>query len=1176
MRRFYPGGACLLLAIFYVGLIRAQTDVLTQHNDLSRTGWNNQETSLNTTNVNNNSFGLLYARPVDDQVFAQPLIVSNVTIAGAGKKNVLYVCTANNTIYAFDADDGTIGAYWQKNYTPAGYRPPNNTDMHPGLCGGFYSDFSSNIGLVGTPVIDKTSNTMYFVTKIVSTTPGVEDNHTFDNTVANEEYTYTTSGFHQFLHAVDLSTGAEKANSPVEIVDTLAGTGDGNIGGKIGFDPRRQVNRVGLVLSHGIVYVCFAAHCDWDPNHGWIVGFDATSLQLRLGWISSPNDGRGGIWMSGGAPSVDSAGNMYVATGNGRVGEDGFTDAPGVLPNVGESVVKLTPNTLDNTASALSITSFFTPYNYLIYDDADLDFGTQAMLVPNTNLLMTAVKGKFVYVLNQANLGAFNPPVDSAIQTFTLSPNEQMHSSFAYFGGAANQYVYMFSENALLQSYKIAGDTLSAPVSGSVSGPTGASGAYMSVSSNGSDPNSAILWISHAVSGCNANQQICAGILRAVRADNVTVELWNSNMAAKDNLGNFSKMNPPTIANGKVYVNTFSNQVMVYGLTTSNACSGLSNVASSATNASSSDSASSTASGTPAYAIDGNPSTAWTAAASGIGGGDTANLTVNLGASYDLCKVVVNWGSNYATAFNILGSNDGLNFTNLYTVINNTAVTNTIILASQSYRYVRMQGTSRSSTSTGYVINELQVFGQLTNSCTTPTGLGASNLTPNSATLGWQAVSGASSYTVQYKTSVVSSWVTRTTTANSLSLTALTCNTGYTYTVIANCGSGASATATGTFTTAACTGNCGPLPTRYFSADIGDIGVAGSSCLNNGIYTITGSGTDIGGSDDQFQYDFTNLTGDEYVSAEVLTQDAANALNKAGLMFRDSISNTSRFVFLGTTSAGGIVFEYRSTPGGPTTTLTMAGLASPYWIQISKSGTQYTASISPTGTSNSWTPVGTTVDLGFGSATANVGMAVTSHNNSILSTATFGNFTITDGSLPVKLLAFSATNVANQYVALAWTTQSELGSKYFDVQRSAHGLSYDSIGQVPASGTSSIAQTYTLNDNNPADGYNFYRLKIINEDGSTSYSKVVTVHFGNNELPQVYPNPAVNSFTVTAGDETIKEITLIDASGKTIEHVENTNGSAQILVNCENLAGGIYIVRITTDSHVYEQKLFKK
>ncbi|HLY70168.1 MAG TPA: T9SS type A sorting domain-containing protein, partial [Puia sp.] len=490
--------------------------------------------------------------------------------------------------------------------------------------------------------------------------------------------------------------------------------------------------------------------------------------------------------------------------------------------------------------------------------------------------------------------------------------------------------------------------------------------------------------------------------------------------------------------------------------------------------------------------------------------------------------------------------------------------------------YIRMQGVTRNSTSSGYVVNEMEVYGQLTNLCSTPASLSAGNITQNSVTLNWQAVPGATSYTVQYKTSIVTSWITRTTTATSLNLSALTCNTGYTCTVQATCASGGSALATGTFTTSTCTATCGSLPTRYFNADIGDIGVAGSSCLSNGIYTIQGSGNDIGGVGDEFQYAFTNLSGDEHAFAEVLTQDASDQADKAGIMFRDSVSNTSRFIFIGTTSSSGMVLEFRTTPGGSTTTVTISNLTAPYWVELNKSGTLYTAYISATGVANSWVRVGTTVDLGFGSATANVGMAVTSHNNSVLSTATFGNFTIDDGALPVNLISFTGSDINNQYTVLKWSTSSEIDSKYFEVQKSYDGVGFTTFAQVNASGNSSLVQNYSANDYHPETGYNFYRLKIVDNDGTVTYSKIIAVGFGNQSMPQVFPNPAGAYFTVTAGQEVMKEISVIDVSGKIIQRIINKNGSSAITVDSENLAGGIYIIMITTAEHVYQQKLCKQ
>ncbi|MGC4037047.1 MAG: discoidin domain-containing protein [Chitinophagaceae bacterium] len=1150
----------------------SQTDVLTQHNDLERTGWNKTETQLTTSNVNTSTFGLLFTRSVDDNPYAQPLIVSGVNIPGVGARNVLYVCTVNNTVYAFDADDGSVAAYWQRNYNPTGYRAAKKTEMHPSLCGGSYADFAQNIGIVGTPVIDKSTNTMYFVTKVVDNTAGVVDNHAWNN----DEYSYTTDGFYQYLHAVDISTGAEKFNGPMKITATAPGTGDGSVNGSITFDARRQFDRCGLVLSRGIVYITYAAHCDWNPSHGWVMGYDAATLQQKMVYMTTPNDGRGGIWMSGAAPAVDATdGSLFFTSGNAYDGTK-YSNSPADLVNRGESVVKLTPNKPDNTATALTITSYFTPYNYQHLNDFDADFPIQTLLIPNTNLLLTGCKDAALYLMNKDNLGGFNTTTNNVLQRLGIGTNGLMHSSFAYYGGATNKLVYQFAENTLLQAFKVNTSSLTLSASSNISGPSGSSGAYMSVSSNGTDNNSAILWITHALNGCNANQAICAGVLRAVRADNVNIELWNSSLNPADNMGNFGKMSPPTIANGKVYVTSFSNQIAVYGNKPNTGCTNP-NIALIANNSLATYSASSTATGSNvASAFDNDTTTAWTANASGTGGGNGATLTVNLGASFTVCKVAIHWGVNYAKAFNVQGSTDGTNFTTISTITGNISKDNVIPISNVNYQYIRLQGVTRLDNTAGYIVKELEVDGQATNTCAAPTGLTATNITENTAKLNWQGIPDATSYTIQYKTSLVSSWITRTTTATTINISALTCGTGYTFKVNAVCASGKGAETSATFTTSACTNNCGILPARWLSADIGDIGITGSSCLSGGIYTIKGSGNRIGGTSDQFQYAFTSFAGDFNIQTQIITQDAVAAGNKAGIMFRDSVSNTSRFVFVGTTNANGIVFEYRTTPGGATTQVTITNIKAPYWVELVKSGTQYTAYISPSGGANTWTQIGTTINGGFGNSATYAGMAVASTDNSQLSTATFRNFAVLEAPLLVKLVDFSATNMNNQYVHLKWSTSSEIDSKYFEVQRSADGLDFVSINQVTSAGNSNTLQNYSADDYQATNGLNYYRLAEISADGTISYSSVVKVLFGTRNTPQIFPNPAGPYVTITSGAEMIKDVSIFDAAGKNVERILNNNGQSVIRINTAQLAAGVYMIKITTASQTFEQKLFKK
>ncbi|HET9960472.1 MAG TPA: hypothetical protein VFQ61_38645, partial [Polyangiaceae bacterium] len=228
-------------------------NVLTRSYNNQRTGANLSETQLTPANVNSRQFGKLFQLPVDDEVYAQILYASGVSIGGA-TRNVIYVATVNNTVYAFDAD--TAGApLWQRNFNGSG-RPPRHGEVANGTaCGGNYHDFAGNIGIVGTPVINASSNTMYFVTR----------------TLESGSMIYR-------LRAVNIATGADRAGSPKQITASVAGTGDGSNGTTIAFNPMFHNQRAGLALASNAVYVAFAAYCDAPPTHGWVMGFDATSL----------------------------------------------------------------------------------------------------------------------------------------------------------------------------------------------------------------------------------------------------------------------------------------------------------------------------------------------------------------------------------------------------------------------------------------------------------------------------------------------------------------------------------------------------------------------------------------------------------------------------------------------------------------------------------------------------------------------------------------------------------------------------------------------------------------------------------------------------------------------------------------------------------------------------------
>ncbi|MEP7318293.1 MAG: hypothetical protein ABI921_06120, partial [Panacibacter sp.] len=248
-----------IACIFYAPETAAQVNVLTQHNNLKRTGWNNTEIILTQDNIANGNFGKIFTRKVDDQVYAQPLVVSNLNIAG-GLRNVVFVATVNNSVYAFDADDpATAKPLWQANLTYSGYRPPLNTDMDEG-CGGNYRNFIGNIGIVSTPVIDPATNSIYLVARSAS-----KDGKTFV----------------QYLHSLDIITGKEKANSPVYITASVPSYSEGNVNGVVTFDQKKHNQRAGLLLYDNTVFICWASHCDWGPYHGWVMGYDAKSMQQK-------------------------------------------------------------------------------------------------------------------------------------------------------------------------------------------------------------------------------------------------------------------------------------------------------------------------------------------------------------------------------------------------------------------------------------------------------------------------------------------------------------------------------------------------------------------------------------------------------------------------------------------------------------------------------------------------------------------------------------------------------------------------------------------------------------------------------------------------------------------------------------------------------------------------------
>jgi hypothetical protein len=516
--------------------------VLTQHNDISRTGMNLNETSLNVTNVNTNQFGLLFSCNVDDQIYAQPLVATNVQIPGRGTHNVVIVATVNDSVYAFDADNPHAATpYWTVSFiNPPNIIPPANTDMSAiGACGGAYQDFSGKIGIVGTPVIDPVAGTIYLVAR-------------------TREY---GTNFVQRLHALDLTTGAERLNSPVIITATCAGTGDGSVGGVITFDPERQNQRPGLLLMNGTVYISWSSHCDNGPYHGWVIGYNQTTLQQVTVFNDTPNGSDGGIWMSGQAPAADTNGNLYLVVGNGTVDTAGG-------PDRGESFLKLTPS-----GTNLTVASWFTPFDWQNLENGDLDLGCGGLLlIPGTTLAFSGGKEGVIYLVNRDHMGGLTSSTttnDNIVQSFPVTADE-IHGGTVWWDGPGVSYGYVWPASTYLQQYdfnRTAGKfTLPAFAQSPTPAPNGQPGGILALSANGTNAGTAIVWAVHQVGG-DANQQVLPGILHAYDARNVGIELWNSQqLSSRDTVGKFAKFVPPTVANGKVYMATFAGRVNVYGL----------------------------------------------------------------------------------------------------------------------------------------------------------------------------------------------------------------------------------------------------------------------------------------------------------------------------------------------------------------------------------------------------------------------------------------------------------------------------------------------------------------------------------------------------------------------------------------------------------------------------------
>lgn len=512
-----------VISIARVQASQAYTGVLTWHNDNQRTGQNLGETILTLSNVNKKQFGKLFTYPVDGQIYAQPLYVNNVPIPGQGLHNVVYVATENDSLYAFDADGLSATPLWQDSFIS----PANGITTVPCGATGACTAIAPVFGITGTPVIDGLSGTLYLVA-----------------------FTAENGAYVQRLHALDITTGAEKFGGPVEIEASVTGTGGGSSGGKVAFDPIHESQRTALLLSKGIVYMGWGTFA-YAPWHGWIMGYNAETLKQVVVYNDTANGKRGGIWGAGAGFAADTDGFVYAVTG------DGTFDANTGGIDYGDSFLKLSP-----MAGGFTVASYFTPSNQLYLSTNDLDIASGgAMLIPTqpgpyTHEIIGGGKEAIIYVLNRDSLGGYSTTTQNYIQTVSTTAGGYW-SSPAYWHNS----IYYAGSSDTLSRYSIAGGLLSTtPVSRS---PMSFKypGGTPSISANGSQ--NGIVWL---VTGGGLPKGGPPAVLNAFSASNVASVLYGSSQAGtRDQPGPASKFAVPTIINGKVYIGT-QTDLDIYGL----------------------------------------------------------------------------------------------------------------------------------------------------------------------------------------------------------------------------------------------------------------------------------------------------------------------------------------------------------------------------------------------------------------------------------------------------------------------------------------------------------------------------------------------------------------------------------------------------------------------------------
>jgi len=520
------GAAAAIVFSGFGAAAHAQVNVTTYHNDNSRTGQYTQETALTPANVSSGQFGKVFTTSVDGWVYAQPLYMANVSIGGS-THNVLYVATQNDTLFAIDADNGAT--YWQYSLVPANGIPvSSSTDLN---C----TDIVPEVGVTGTPVIDPSTGTIYLVAK-----------------------SKVGTAFYQYLHAIDVSTGAEKFGGPVNIQATFPGTATDGNGTTLSFNSLLENQRAALLLENGHVVIGWASHCDTNPWHGWVMSYNASSLAQEAVYNTSPDGYGNGVWMAGNGLAADSGGNIYFATGNGTW--NGTTD-------IGDSIIKLGPP----SGGTFPVVDYFTPYNQAALEANDLDMASGGLvLLPalpsGKQLIAEMSKPGEMYLVDSNNMGRYcidatpacttsNPQIVQDVPNFSVG----VWGSPAYWHGS----VYWGSANwsgvsASLQAFSLNANgsgMLSTTATSQTPNAFAVPAPIPAISANGA--TAGILWgldSSTYKNSCVASNN--CQTLYAYDATNLATLLYSSAQApnARDVPGGAVKYVTPIIANGKVYI----------------------------------------------------------------------------------------------------------------------------------------------------------------------------------------------------------------------------------------------------------------------------------------------------------------------------------------------------------------------------------------------------------------------------------------------------------------------------------------------------------------------------------------------------------------------------------------------------------------------------------------------